>query len=168
MKRARAFTLVEVLIVVVLLAVLAAIVVPTFSQATTPAKESALAGDLALLRRFVLIYASQHQEVAPGYPSGNTSTAPTDAAFRDQAMLSSNASGQTAAIGTAGFRYGPYLSRIPVNPFNGYDTVHMLANGEDFPAAADDNHGWICKPDTGEIRPDNAGSAASGIAYYDF
>lgn len=168
MKRARAFTLVEVLIVVVLLAVLAAIVVPTFSQATTPAKESALASDLALLRRFVLIYASQHLELAPGYPNGSTSGTPTDAAFRDQATLSSNASGQTAAIGTAGFRYGPYLSRIPVNPFNGKDTVQMLANGQAFPAAADDSHGWICKPQTGEIRPGNSGSVTGGAAYYDF
>jgi prepilin-type N-terminal cleavage/methylation domain-containing protein len=168
MKRARAFTLVEVLIVVVLLAVLAAIVVPTFSNATTPAKESALASDLALLRRFVLIYASQHLEAAPGYPNGNTSATPTNAAFRDQAMLSSNALGQTAAVGTAGFPYGPYLSRIPTNPFNGLDTMQMLANGQAFPAAAADSHGWVFKPETGEIRPDNTGTADGGVAYYGF
>ncbi|MBN1510219.1 MAG: prepilin-type N-terminal cleavage/methylation domain-containing protein [Sedimentisphaerales bacterium] len=168
MKRARAFTLVEILIVVVLLGVLAAIVVPSFSNATTPAKESALASDLGLLRRFVLIYASQHLEVAPGYPGGNPAAAPTDAAFRDQAMLSSDVSGQTAAVGTPGFPYGPYLSRIPANPFNGKDTVEMLANGQAFPAAADDSHGWICKPQTGEIRPDNTGSTGRGVAYYDF
>jgi general secretion pathway protein G len=168
MKRARAFTLVEILIVVVLLAVLAAIVVPAFSQATTPAKESALASDVGLLRRFVLIYASQHLEVAPGYPNGNASGSPTNAAFRDQAMLSSKGSGQTAAIGTAGFPYGPYLSKIPVNPFNGKDTVEMLANGQNFPAAADNSDGWICRPQTGEIRPDNTGSDGNGTRYYDY
>jgi prepilin-type N-terminal cleavage/methylation domain-containing protein len=168
MKRARAFTLVEILIVVVLLAVLAAIVLPSLSKGTTMAKESALASEVGLLRRFVLIYASQHLEVAPGYPNGNTSAGPTDAAFRDQAMLSSNASGQTAAVGTPGFKYGPYLSKIPANPFNGKDTVEMLANGQAFPAAADDSHGWICKPQTGEIRPDSTGSTVHGVAYYDF
>ena len=168
MKRARAFTLVEILIVVVLLGVLAAIVVPSFSKATTPAKESALASDLGLLRRFVLIYASQHLEVAPGYPNGNRAVAPTGDTFRDQAMLSSNAQGQTAAVGAPGFKYGPYLSKIPANPFNGKDTVEMLANGQAFPAAADSSHGWICKPQTGEVRPDNTGSASSGVAYYDF
>jgi general secretion pathway protein G len=167
MKRARAFTLVEILIVVVLLAVLAAIVLPSLSKGTTMAKESALASELGMLRRFVLIYASQHLEVAPGYPNGNTAAEPTNAAFRDQAMLSSNASGQTAAVGTPGFPFGPYLSRIPENPFNGKDTVEMLANGQAFPAAADDSHGWICKPSTGEIRCDNTGSSA-GRAYYDF
>jgi general secretion pathway protein G len=167
MKRARAFTLVEILIVVVLLAVLAAIVLPSLSKGTTMAKESALASELGLLRRFVLIYASQHLEVAPGYPDGNASAAPAGDTFRDQAMLSSNGSGQTAAVGTPGFKYGPYLSKIPVNPFNGKDTVEMLANGQAFPAAADDSHGWICKPQTGEIRCDNTGSSA-GKPYYDF
>jgi prepilin-type N-terminal cleavage/methylation domain-containing protein len=167
MKLARAFTLVEILIVVVLLAILAVIVLPSLSKGTTMAKESALASEIGMLRRFILVYASQHLEVAPGYPNGNTAAAPTNDAFRDQAMLSSNAQGQTAAVGTPGFKYGPYLSKIPANPFNGKDTIQMLGNGEAFPAAADDSDGWICKPETGEIRPDNTGSS-TGKAYYDF
>lgn len=167
MKRARAFTLVEILIVVVLLAILAAIVIPSLSRGTTMARESALASELGMLRRFVLIYATQHLEVAPGYPNGNTAAAPTDAAFRDQAMLSSNASGVTAAVGTPGFKYGPYLSRIPENPFNKKDTVEMLGNGQAFPAAADDSHGWIYKPQTGEVRSDSTGGN-SVKSYYEF
>lgn len=168
MKRARAFTLVEILIVVVLLAVLAAIVLPTLSKGTTMAKESSLAFDVNLLRRFVMVYKSHHLEVSPGYPGGDGAATPTDQAFRDQAMLSSNASGQTAAVGTVGFDRGPYLSRVPANPFNNKDTVEMVANGAAFPAAADGSHGWVCKPETGEIRPDNTGSTDDGIRYYDF
>jgi general secretion pathway protein G len=168
MKRARAFTLIEVMIVVVLLAVLAAVVLPSLTKGTTMAKESALAFDLNLLRRFLVIYESQHMEVSPGYPGGVTSSTPTNQAFRDQATLSSNASGQTAAVGTAGYPYGPYLSTIPANPFNGKDTIEVLANGQAFPAAGDDSHGWICRPETGEIRPDNSGTNANGTRYYDF
>ena len=168
MRNAKAFTLVEILIVVVLLGVLAAIVIPAVANCGTSARESALAANLNLLRRFVLVYTSQHMEVAPGYSNGNTSAAPTDAAFRDQALLSSNAHGQTAARGTAGFNYGPYLSKIPANPFNGLDTIQMLAVGEAFPAGADDSHGWVCQPQTGEIRPDNTGSDFRGKAYYDY
>ena len=160
--------MVEIMIVVVLLAVLAAIVLPSLTKGTTMAKESALAFDLGLMRRFVLIYASQHLEVSPGYLNGNTSAAPTGDVFRDQAMLSSKATGETAAIGTAGYPYGPYLSRIPVNPFNQKDTVETLANGQAFPAVPDNSHGWICKPETGEVRPDNTGSDSGGTAYYDY
>jgi hypothetical protein len=115
-----------------------------------------------------LVYTSQHLEVAPGYANGNAGAAPTDAAFRDQALLSSNAHGQTAARGTAGFNYGPYLSKVPANPFNGLDTIQMLAAGEDFPASADDSDGWVCQPQTGEIRPDNTGADFRGKAYYDY
>ena len=168
MKRARAFTLVEILIVVVLLGVLAAIVVPAIGRSGTAARESTLACDLSLLRRFMLIYKSQHLEVAPGYPNGNPAGAPTEQAFKDQATLSSDATGQTRPRGTPGFDYGPYLSTIPANPFNGRDTIQMIANGQAFPAAADDSDGWVCKPETGEIRPDNAGADAGGTAYYDY
>ena len=168
MKTARAFTLVEVLIVTVLLGVLAAIVIPSVANSTTSAKDSALATDLQLFRRFILVYKAHHLEVAPGYPNGNTSAAPTELAFIQQATMSSNAGGQTAAIGTPGFNRGPYMQRIPANPFNNKSTIQMLGNGEDFPANADDSHGWIYKADTAEIRADSAGTDNSGKRYYDY
>jgi len=168
MRRARAFTLVEILIVVVLLGVLAAIVIPAVANSGTAARESALAGNLNLLRRFVLIYTSQHQEVAPGYPDGDATTTPTQAAFEAQATMASAAGGETAARGTAGYDYGPYLSKLPTNPFSNLDTVQMLANGAPFPAEADGSYGWICKPQTGEIRPGNSGADDRGVRYYDY
>jgi len=167
MKATRAFTLIEIMIVVVLIGVLAAVVIPTVARSTLTARESALACDLSLLRRFVLIYKSQHLEVSPGYPNGDATAMPTGDAFVAQATLSSNAAGRTAPKGTAGFDYGPYLSRIPTNPLNDLDTVAVVANGAAFPASADGHYGWIFKPETGEIRPDNAGTDDGGTPYYD-
>jgi prepilin-type N-terminal cleavage/methylation domain-containing protein len=168
MKKARAFTLVEVLIVVSLLGVLAGIVIPSISSGSASAQSSALAQDLKLLRRFILIYKIQHLEVGPGYLNGNTSADPTEQAFIDQAIMPSNASGQTAAIDTPGFNRGPYLGKIPTNPFNGKATVQMLGDGENFPANADDSHGWIYKAATSELRADNAGTNVNGKRYYDY
>jgi len=168
MKAAKAFTLVEILIVVVLLGIMAAIVIPSVARSGSTARESALASDVSLLRRFVLIYKSHHLEIAPGYPNGNTTASPTGDVFMEQATLSSNAGGRTAAVGTPGFPYGPYLSRLPANPLNNLSAVQMVSNDTPFPAAADDSHGWICKPQTGEIRPDHAGTNDRGIAYYDY
>lgn len=167
-KKAQAFTLVEILVVVVLLGILAIVVIPMVSASTISAKESTLATDLGLLRRFVLIYTIQHLEVKPGYPDGQTTVAPTEQAFIDQATLSSNSSGHTAAIGTAGFERGPYIQKMPVNPLNGKSSVQMLGNGDDFPAAGDDSHGWIYKAATGEVRADSAGSDNNGKLYYDY
>jgi len=168
MRKAEAFTLVEILIVVVLLGVLAAIVIPAIAGSTTPAKESALATDLQLLRRFILLYKSQHLEIGPGYPDGDTSVAPTEEAFIEHATMSSNANGETAPIGTAGFNRGPYMQKIPVNPFNNKSSVQMLDDGEAFPADADNSHGWIYKAATSEMRADNSGADENGKRYYDY
>jgi general secretion pathway protein G len=168
MRQTKAFTLVEILIVVVLLGILAAIVIPSVAHSTTMARETGLASDLSLLRRFVLIYKSQHMEVSPGYPNGDTSAQPTADTVVAQATSSSKLTGETAARGTAGYPYGPYLSRIPVNPLNNLDNIQIIPNGQALPAAADGSTGWVFKPETGEIRAGNTGVNAAGTAYYDY
>jgi prepilin-type N-terminal cleavage/methylation domain-containing protein len=164
----KGFTLVEILIVVVLLGILAAIVIPSVSQGAVSARRSALMHDVQLLRRVILIYACQHLEVAPGYLNGDTSAAPTEQAFVDQATLVSTDSGLTAARGTAGFNRGPYVLRIPNNSLNNLVTIQVLGTGEDFPADGDDSHGWIYKATTGQIRPDSPGTDSGGRRYYDY
>jgi len=168
MKPVRGFTLVEILIVVVLLGVLAGVVLPMVSGSATSAKESAVAHDLNMLRRYVLIYTAQHREIPPGYPDGDRTQTPTEQAFVEQLTMSSNSNGQTAPIGTPGFPRGPYLQRIPVNPVNHKDTIQVLADGVPFPPDGDDSHGWIYKPTMAEVRADCAFSDSSGKRYYDY
>lgn len=168
MARARAFTLVEILIVVVLLGVLAAIVIPALAGGTNLARQTTLLMNLNLLRRFVPVYTGQHLEVAPGYPNGDRTAAPTEQAFVDQATLSSTKEGLTAPRGTAGFGLGPYISNVPPNPFNKMATIKVLGDGEAFPAAADDTTGWIYKPATAEIRPNDPGTDVKGVRHYDY
>jgi len=168
MRKERAFTLIEILVVVVLLGILAVIVLPLVANSSISAKESALALDLQMLRRYVLVYKTQHLEVGPGYPDGDTAQAPTEDVFIAQTTMSSKPSGETAAVGTAGFVRGPYLMKIPVNPMNHLNTVQVLGNAEEFPANADDTHGWIYKASTSEVRSDSTGANDGGKAYYDY
>jgi prepilin-type N-terminal cleavage/methylation domain-containing protein len=163
----QAFTLVEILIVVVILGILAAVIIPLASGSVLSSQESSLGIDLQLLKRFILIYKVQHLEVAPGYPSGPGST-PTEQAFINQATLSSNENGQTAAIGTVGYERGPYMQMMPMNPMNKLNTIQMLGDSESFPANGDNSHGWIYKASTGEIRADSSGTDDSGKKYYDY
>ena len=168
MRKERAFTLVEILVVVVLLGILAVVVLPLVAGSSISAKESALALDLQMLRRYVLIYKSQHLEVGPGYPNGDTTQAPTEQTFIEQMTMSSNPAGQTAAVGTVGFVRGPYLMKIPVNPLNNLNTVQMLGDAENFPGNADNSHGWIYKASTSEVRSDSIGTNRNGKPYYDY
>lgn len=66
MKAKKGFTLVEILIVVVILGILAAIVIPQFSDASTEAKESAAKSDLSALRSQLELYKIR---TGPGYPA---------------------------------------------------------------------------------------------------
>jgi prepilin-type N-terminal cleavage/methylation domain-containing protein len=168
MKPLRGFTLVEILIVVVLLGVLAGIVLPLIAGSAISARESALAHDLQMLRRYILIYKGQHMEIPPGYPDGDKLQAPTEQAFIEQMTLSSSENCQTAPVGTPGFVRGPYLMRPPVNSMNNKATIQVLGNTEDFPAEADDSHGWIYRPLTFELRSDSKGTNESGKRYYDY
>ena len=168
MKSVKAFTLVEILIVVVLLGILSVIVIPMVSGSVISARESALAHDLQMLRRYIVIYKGQHLEVAPGYPDGDTTQAPTEQAVIDQMTLSSNADGQTAPEGTPGFERGPYVMRIPANSLNKKATIQVLGDAEVFPANADDSHGWVYKPATAEVRSDSTGTDDAGTSYYDY
>ena len=59
----RAFTLIEILIVVVILGILAAIVIPQFSDASTEANNANVRSQLQTLRGQMELYKVQHNDV---------------------------------------------------------------------------------------------------------
>ena len=165
MRDLRAFTLVEILLVVMIIGVLAAIVLPEFSNATDVSKASMMADNLRILRTQVEVFKSQHYDVPPGYPDCDRGNTATDAAFIAQMTMASTESGDLAAEGTAGYPYGPYLREVPANPFNGKTSIEVVAV---MPAAADESHGWVYCPTTMEFRSDSKGADDYGKSYYEY
>jgi len=160
------FTLVELLIVVVILGILAAVAIPQFADSTEEARASNLQTNLAVVRNSIEFYRTNHRGKYPGYPVGGGT--PTEALTVAQLTLASKADGSTAAPGTAGFDYGPYVrENIPENPINGLATLTVVADAAAFPAA-DDTTGWIYQPKTGKLRANSTAKAPSGKNYYDF
>ena len=78
------------MIVVTIIGILAAIAVPKLANASQVARENSLKDDLRQLRTQIGVYRSQHQNVCPGYPGGDTAQTPTSAALADQLMKSSD------------------------------------------------------------------------------
>jgi general secretion pathway protein G len=118
MKAKRGFTLVEILIVVVILGILAAIVIPQFTGASTEAKESSLVSDLQTIRSQVELYKIQHNDILPGEilnADGSITTADA-ASFVNAMCLKTDQYGNVGT--TAECRFGPYMTKIPVNPFS--------------------------------------------------
>jgi len=164
----KGFTLVEVLIVVVILGIIAAIALPQFSTASADARSSMLRDDLRVMRTQIMVFKGQHISVSPGYPDGDESETPTEAAFLAHITLASKSNCETAAPGTPGYPYGPYMREMPENPINGKRTVQVIPDNGTLPTSPDDSHGWIYQPFTLIFRADSTGTDTASQSYFDY
>jgi prepilin-type N-terminal cleavage/methylation domain-containing protein len=145
----KAFTLVEILIVVAILGILAAMTLPTLQGHITEAKEAAAKDTLRILRNAIGLYAAQHNGVPPGYPGNNTKIPPHMGAY-------------------ASALRPKYLKTLPGNPFNGKATPLMIADGVPFPSEPTGQYGWVYQPQTKTIKLDWLGTDKDGVSYYDY
>ncbi len=104
----RAFSLIELVIVVVIIGIIAAIAIPRLSRGAAGAAESALIGDLTVIRASIDLYTTEH-----------VGGLPTLANFVSQMIQFSDINGNTSATKTGLFIYGPYLRQIPPLPVGG-------------------------------------------------
>lgn len=167
-SRPRAFALAELLIVVMIIAILAAFVVPKLATATDAARDSTLREDLRFLRSQVMLYKAQRGGVAPGYPCGDAAQTPTFDTFLAQMTSYTDAAGRTSATRTGEFRFGPYLKRMPENPLMNDDRVRFVAAGAAFPPAPSGAEGWLYQPSTGSVGANVPGADVAGVRYTDY
>ncbi len=71
MRQKRAFTLVEILIVVVILGILAAMVIPQFTNATKEAASQATVSQLSKIRNAVGVFSVRHGNSMPTIQAGD-------------------------------------------------------------------------------------------------
>ena len=146
-RRNTGFTLVELLIVVIILGILAAIVIPQFSSAASEAKESSIAASLRAIRESIELYRLQHNESYPGDDFVEQLTAGTD------------------VDGDPGSDFGPYFrDPFPLNPINLNSEVRIKTS---MPSDAEGSEGWIYAKDNGDFRANVDGTAPSGTAWFD-
>lgn len=122
-KKKSGFTLVEILIVVIILGILAAIVIPQFTGASQEARASSLVSQLQTLRSQIMLYRTQHADTLPDLTGGTADPAGTTTHW--------DALTQRVA-GPDGKMYGPYMQAAPKNPLNSLTNV---INGIHDPAA---------------------------------
>jgi general secretion pathway protein G len=139
------FTLFEILIVVIILGILAAIVIPQFTEASNDARESALASDLQTVRGQLELYKVQHLE---NYPA--------QATFVTQLTSRTLADGTVDAAGP----FGPYLQKFPTNPFaiTNEDGVNF---GVADPAPGDGTSGWYWNTNLGKFSANDSAAHAA-------
>jgi general secretion pathway protein G len=156
------FTLVEILIVVVILGIIAAITLPQFSNASLVAREGTMKDDLRYLRSQIVVYTAQHQDFAPAFANGALGGSPA-ADFLQQMTQYTDQYGNCSTAQTGTFVFGPYLSKMPPNPLTGDSSMKVVTGN--VPMTPDDTTGWIYNPTSGAIVVNSTKSDSSGVAY---
>jgi len=151
-RRKAAFTLVEILIVVAILGILAAIVLPEFQNHIQQAKEAQAKDNLRILRQTIERYAAEHNDVPPGYG--------------DDDPINRGAIGAMVLFQLT--IREKYLDEIPKNPFNNLNTIKAYQNNEVMPTDPPCLFGWIYHPATKTIRLDSSQTDAQGVRYCDY
>jgi general secretion pathway protein G len=166
-----AFTLVEIMIVVVILGILAATIVPQFSNASQTARQNTLRDDLQYLRMQIGVFKAQHREIAPGYAPG-TGGSPSEANWIAQMTQFTAEDCTSSAAYSAVYQFGPYLSRMPDNPLLGQPGILVVGDGQPMPDPStfpimngNVPYGWIYQPQTQQIMANLNGSDLIGTPY---
>lgn len=122
-----AFTLVEILIVVVILGVLAAIVVPNFAGAVEDATVGTTKTELNKLRRAIEVYQVRNENDLPNVVAGDGTWG---------ALIQGN---------------GEYLREAPINAYITGANQQVIVLGVAPDADFQTTHGWIYNAATGQI-----------------
>lgn len=133
-----AFTLVELLIVIIIIAVLAAIAIPKFANQSARSKESALRAELSLLRNAAEVFKAD----CGSFPAALADLAATAAPANGK-----DSAGNNKAI-TASDWKGPYITKVNVDPVSG--------SAFDYSVTA---------PTVGKILSSASGNDSNGVAF---
>ncbi|MEW5768662.1 MAG: type II secretion system protein [bacterium] len=138
MKRQKGFTLIELMIVVAIIGILAAIAVPKFVDLVGRAKDAATYGNLGALRSAITLYYAEKEEW-PG-----EAVAENDAILATELTPDYIARIPEAKLGNSGCDATDLESDV-------VDAVKVAADVSLVPASVTNAGGWLYNQTTGEI-----------------
>jgi prepilin-type N-terminal cleavage/methylation domain-containing protein len=147
----KAFSIAELMIVVAIIGILAALAVPYLSNHAVEAREAAAKDNLRVLRDAIEFYAIHHGDVVPGYEGNDRRNGPTAECFRRQLVVEASC-----------------LRKVPINPFNDLDTILIVKSGESFSEKVSGDYGWLYQPTTATIRLDWPGKDGKDMPYLQY
>jgi general secretion pathway protein G len=138
-RNRRGFTLVELLIVIIIVAVLAAVAIPKFANHTVKGKEASIKANLKTYRNAVELFRNDTGLFPLTLDDLTLETAPTNGL--------TPGTGTSVAIPSGSWR-GPYLQRVEKDAVSGSDFAYTTSG-----------------VNTGMVKPSASGTASDGTNY---
>lgn len=135
MRARKAFTLIEILIVVVILGILAAIVIPQFTSASEEAQASNAQTQMSTIRNQIELYRVRNNGTYPPFVLGST----TDADDYGWLPLVHNVDGQE------------YMRKYPINPRTNSATIVAGTKAASEAHVVLGDPGWVWDAALGEM-----------------
>ena len=139
MTRRAGFTLVELVVVVVVIGILAAVAVPKLLRMTDTATETGLLQDLAVVRDAIELHTAQNGGKLPG-------DAGTEADFKADLAR--------------------YIRKFPANPVKNSAAVDVRATGAAFAGAVGTGEGWRYDNKSGQFIANSNSTSSDGVRRY--
>ena len=139
--RKSGFTLVEILIVVIILGILAAIVIPQFTNASTDARKNSVVSQLQTIRSQIQLFKLQHNDALPDLVTNQW----------NQMLNKTDVTGSVNTTLTANY-FGPYLETAPKNPLN---------NNTSVAASVGSGVAWVYTIASGDIKATNQSASVT-------
>jgi type II secretory pathway pseudopilin PulG len=137
-RRRVAFTLVEVMMVIVALAIIAGVVVPQVTTIIDDAKNSAMLRDLREITAAIERYRMDHNGAPPDLIQSQTLI---------QLVSTTDVDGNVGS--GPEFVFGPYMERVPPNQLNNVRRVFRVSTAP--PSNLSSRVGWVYHPASGQI-----------------
>ena len=152
-QHSKAFSLIELVVVIVIIGVISAIAIPRMTRGAQNAGATALKGSLSVMRSALELYRTEHEGKFPVIAT---------AATQLTQYTKVDGSDANAAPDVAGGRvYGPYVRKIPPLP------VGLKKNSTGIAAIDGAGVGWIYDDTTGTIKANCADTEVDqdGVKY---
>ena len=144
MKTRAGFSLIQIIVVMVVLALVGTTMAPRFSSAASDARIASLCESLQNVRRHIEVYRRQHEDRLPASVGESGEDFVRRLTEPDENPVSQDAE--------------RVLSQLPVNPYNRLDTIRVGG-----PVAGTGTHGWRFDPATGDFQADDGCADGNGL-----